>query len=249
MATAYAMIANGGKYVRATLIDRIQDRWGRSIWRHDDRRCENCSAAQWNGQAEPDIPDDRRQIIDPHTAYQMTSIMQGVVQRGTATIIKKYLPNTDIAGKTGTTNDEKDAWFVGFTPDLVCGVFIGFDTPKPMGKGSTGGHVAAPVFGEFMKMALGDKRVPFRQPPGIKLVRVDRNTGQRVSGGGPDTIMEAFKPGEEPDDAYSVIGFSNAQPERDGEAPPTTGTSWGGNPPPYPPRDRYIPPSRGGRVW
>ncbi len=248
MATAYAMIANGGKYVRATLIDRIQDRWGRSVWRHDDRRCENCSVPQWNGQPEPDVPDDRRQIVDPHTAYQMTSIMQGVVQRGTATILKKYLPNTDIAGKTGTTNDEKDAWFVGFSPDLVCGVFVGFDTPKPMGKGATGGQVAAPIFGEFMKMALGDKRVPFRQPPGIKLVRVDRNSGQRVSGGGADTLMEAFKPGEEPDDAYSVIGFSNAQPERD-DAGQRSGASWDGAPPPFPSRDRYIPPSRGGRVW
>jgi len=212
MTTAYAMLANGGKYVRATLIDRIQDRWGRTVWRHDDRQCTNCKADKWEGQDEPDIPDDRKQIIDPHTAYQMTSIMEGVVQRGTATVIKSMVPNVPFAGKTGTTNDEKDAWFVGYTPDLVVGVFLGYDTPKPMGKGGTGGQLSAPIFANFMKMALADKKpVPFRVPPGIKLVRVNPKTGLRATGG--DGILEAFKPGEEPDDAYSVIGFSDTGTE------------------------------------
>ncbi len=129
MATAYSSLANGGKQVRATLIDRIQDRWGKTVWRHDERECASCK----NGRPdqEPDLVDDRKQIVDPHTAYQMTSIMEGVVQRGTGARIKEILPNVPVAGKTGTTNEEKDAWFVGYTADLVVGVFIGYDTPRP----------------------------------------------------------------------------------------------------------------------
>ncbi|MCB1520161.1 MAG: penicillin-binding protein 1A [Hyphomicrobiaceae bacterium] len=208
MVTAYSMVANGGKQVQATFIDRIQDRWGRTVWRHDDRQCATCKAEAWNNQAEPEVPDDRRQIIDPHTAYQITSIMEGVVQRGTATSLKAL--GMPLAGKTGTSNDEKDAWFIGFTPDLVVGVFVGYDIPRPMGKGQTGGAVAAPIFGDFIKMALADKPpVPFRVPPGIRLVRVNIKTGLRAEAGDPDAITEAFKPGEEPDDAYSVIGFTD----------------------------------------
>jgi len=210
MCAAYSVLANGGKQVQPTLIDRIQDRWGHAIWRHDKRECKDCRAQKWEGQPEPVLAEDRKQIIDPHSAYQMTSMMEGVVQRGTATIISKMLPNVPIAGKTGTSNDEKDAWFIGYTPDLVVGVFIGYDTPKPMGKGMTGGHVAGPIFGNFMKMALADKKaVPFRIPPGIKLVRVSLRTGLRVQGGESDTVLEAFKPYEDPDDAYSVIGFTD----------------------------------------
>jgi penicillin-binding protein 1A len=210
MCAAYSVLANGGKQVQPTLIDRIQDRWGHPIWRHDKRECKDCKAEKWQGQPEPVLPEDRKQVIDPHSAYQMTSMMEGVVQRGTATIISKMLPNVPIAGKTGTSNDEKDAWFIGYTPDLVVGVFVGYDTPRPLGKGMTGGHVAAPIFGNFMKMALADKKaVPFRQPPGIRLVRVSLRTGLRAQPGEPDTVMEAFKPFEEPDDAYSVIGFTD----------------------------------------
>jgi penicillin-binding protein 1A len=208
MATAYCMLANGGRKVRATLIDRIQDRWGRTVWRHDQRVCENCKAEEWRGQDEPQIFDDRQQIIDPHTAYQMTSILEGVVQYGTGRSLKKL--GRTLAGKTGTTNKEKDAWFVGYSPDLVVGVFVGYDTPRPMGKGQTGGRVAAPIFGSFMKKALADKpATPFRIPPGIKLVRINHRTGLRASADQPDTIMEAFKPGGGPDDAYSVIGMSD----------------------------------------
>jgi len=210
MTTAYAMLANGGKQIHATLIDRIQDRWGHTIWRHDERECRGCKAERWQGQPEPEIADDRHSIIDPYTAYQITSMMEGVVQRGTGTVIKQILPNVPIAGKTGTTNDEKDAWFIGYTPDLVVGVFIGYDTPRHLGKGMTGGHVAAPIFGQFMKLALADKKaVPFRVPPGVKLIRVSLRTGLRAQGGEADTVLEAFKPNEEPDDAYSVIGFTN----------------------------------------
>ncbi|MCP4781693.1 MAG: penicillin-binding protein 1A [Hyphomicrobium sp.] len=210
IATAYCMLANGGRQVRATLIDRIQDRWGRTVWRHDQRVCENCKAEEWTGQDEPQIFDDRQQIIDPHTAYQMTSILEGVVQYGTGRSLKKL--GRPLAGKTGTTNEEKDAWFVGYSPDLVVGVFVGYDTPRPMGKGQTGGRVAAPVFGSFMKKALADEpAAPFRIPPGIKLVRINHRTGLRASADQPDTIIEAFKPGGGPDDAYSVIGMSDVQ--------------------------------------
>jgi len=211
MTTAYCMIANGGKQVHATLIDRIQDRWGKSVWRHDDRDCTGCKVeGGYSGQAEPDIPDDRKQILDPHTAYQMTSIMEGVVQRGTATVIReKYLPNTPVAGKTGTTNEEKDAWFIGYTPDLAVGVFVGYDTPKPMGKGNTGGKLAAPIFGDFVKQVQGDKpAADFRRPPGIRYFNVDLKTGLRAQPGqtGRTIIQEYFKPGEEPDDPSSAIG-------------------------------------------
>ena len=210
MCAAYSVLANGGKQVQPTLIDRIQDRWGHAIWRHDKRECKGCKVEKWEGQPEPVLPEDRKQVLDPHSAYQMTSMMEGVVQRGTATIISKMLPNVSIAGKTGTSNDEKDAWFIGYTPDLVVGVFVGYDTPRHLGKGMTGGHVAAPIFGNFMKMALADKKaVPFRIPPGIKLVRVSLRTGLRAQGGEPDTVQEAFKPFEEPDDAYSVVGFTD----------------------------------------
>jgi len=208
MATAYCMLANGGRKVRATLIDRIQDRWGRTVWRHDQRVCENCKAEEWTGQDEPQIFDDRQQIIDPHTAYQLTSILEGVVQYGTGRSLKKL--GRPLAGKTGTTNKEKDAWFVGYSPDLVVGVFVGYDTPRPMGKGQTGGRVAAPIFGSFMKKALADEpATPFRIPSGIKLVRINHRTGLRASADQPDTIIEAFKPGGGPDDAYSVIGMSD----------------------------------------
>ena len=224
IATAYCMLANGGKTVRPTLIDRIQDRWGKSVWRHDARECTGCNAEQWAGQEEPDIPDDRRQIIDAQTAYQMTSILEGVIQRGTATSLKSL--NRPLAGKTGTTNEEKDAWFVGYTPDLVVGVFVGFDTPRPMGKGNTGGAVAAPIFGNFVKQALADQpAVPFRMPPGIKLVRVNLKTGLRTSPDDPNAIMEAFKTDEEPDDAYSVIGFTDPYAQSS-SAGPSSSDAW-----------------------
>ena len=207
MAQGYAVLANGGKQVRATLIDRIQDRWGKTIWRHDDRECVKCKSEKMTD--EPDLVDDRKQLIDPHTAYQMTSIMEGVVQRGTGAKIREIVPNVPIAGKTGTTNDEKDAWFVGYTPDLVVGVFIGYDTPKPMGKGMTGGNIAAPIFGNFMKLALADRKVGlFRQPAGIKSMRINKLTGIRAAGDEKETIWEFFKPGEEPDDASSALGIT-----------------------------------------
>jgi len=205
MTTAYSIIANGGRKLKPTLIDRIQDRYGKTIFRHEERVCEGCAAASWNGQDEPKLTDTREQILDPMTAYQITSMMEGVVLRGTAPVVRKV--GKPVAGKTGTTNDERDAWFVGFSPDLAAGVYVGFDKPKPMGRGSTGGHLAAPIFTEFMKMALEDHpSVPFRVPRGIKLIPINRKTGLRASAGGPGVILEAFKPGMGPPDSYDIIG-------------------------------------------
>jgi len=208
MATAYATIANGGRKVRPTLIDRIQDRYGRTIFKHDSRICDGCTQDAWEGQDEPELIDNREQVLDPMTAYQITSMMEGVVQRGTATGVRAV--GRPVAGKTGTTNDEKDAWFMGFTPDLVVGVFVGYDNPKPMGRGATGGHVAAPIFTDFMKQALADKPpVEFRVPKGLQLIPINRRTGLRAQAGTPGTILEAFKPGMAPPDSYSIIGFQD----------------------------------------
>ena len=197
MVGAYGMIANGGKQISPTLIDRIQDRYGRTIWQHDDRDCVNCDAREWSGQDEPELVDDRPQIIDPMSAYQMVSIMEGVVQRGTAQKLKVL--ERPIAGKTGTTNDEKDGWFIGFTPDLVVGAYMGFDNPSPMGHGETGGNVSAPIVREFFRIALADQPpIPFRAPTGIKFVRVNLKTGLPAGHNDPKAIMEAFKPTQDP---------------------------------------------------
>ncbi len=228
MVTAYSMFANGGKRIKSSLIDRIQDRYGRTIFKHDQRECRGCDANDgWKNQPEPSLVDRREQVMDPMTAYQITSMMEGVVQRGTATVIKEV--GKPIAGKTGTTNDEKDVWFVGFSPDLAVGVYIGYDKPRHLGRGQTGGHLAAPVVRDFMKLALADKpAVPFRVPAGIKLIRIDAKSGLRVGPGeGGRTILEAFKPGTAPPDNYSIIGVADA----DGR---------GGAPSGYPDAERTI---------
>jgi len=220
MVTAYAMIANGGRRVTATLIDRIQDRYGRTIYRHDQRECRGCDARKWENQPEPGLIDRRERVLDPMTAYQITEIMEGVIQRGTATVIREV--GKPIAGKTGTTNDEKDAWFVGFTPDLVVGVYMGYDKPRHLGRGATGGHLSAPIAKDFFKTALADKpATPFHVPLGIKLIRVDVKTGQRAGPGTTNAILEAFKPGTAPpdNDAIAAMGGTEAigvSPEADG---------------------------------
>ena len=209
MTTGYAMLANGGYQVKSTVIDRIQDRYGKTLYSHDERTCPECSSTAWQNQAEPRLVDKRKQIIDPHTAYQITSMMEGVVKRGTGVRVGRALPGLSLAGKTGTTNDEKDAWFMGFSPDLVVGVFVGFDNPTPMGKGETGGGVASPIFRDFMKMTTkGKKAIPFRIPPGVRLVRINRKTGVRASRGESNAILEAFKPGTSPPDPSSIDGWS-----------------------------------------
>jgi penicillin-binding protein 1A len=205
MVTAYSMLDNGGRRVKPTLIDRIQDRYGHTIYKHDARECRGCDADKWRDQPEPSLVDRREQVIDPMTAYQITSMMEGVVQRGTATVVRDV--GKPIAGKTGTTNDEKDVWFIGFSPDIVCGVYMGYDKPRHIARLATGGHLAAPVVRDFLKVALADKPpIPFRVPPGIKLIRVDAKTGMRAGPGDTHVILEAFKPGTAPPDSYSVIG-------------------------------------------
>jgi len=222
MVTAYSMFDNGGRRVIPTLIDRIQDRYGHTIFKHDQRECIGCDAAKWDNQVEPTLVDRREQVIDAMTAYQITSLMEGVVQRGTATVVREV--GKPIAGKTGTTNDEKDVWFIGFSPDIVCGVYMGFDKPRHIGRLATGGHLAAPIVKDFLKVALVDKPpIPFNVPPGIKLIRVDAKTGMRAGPGDIKVILEAFKPGTAPPDSYSVIGAETAN------GVPTTGAPDGGN--------------------
>ncbi len=220
MATAYAMIANGGRRVTSTMIDRIQDRYGRTIYKHDQRECRGCDAKKWENQPEPGLIDRREQVLDPMTTYQITSIMEGVIQRGTAAVLNEV--KKPIAGKTGTTNDEKDAWFIGFTPDLVVGVYMGYDKPRHLGRDATGGHLSAPIAKDFFKAALADKpAMPFRVPPGIKLIRVDVKTGQRAGPGTTGVILEAFKPGTAPPENNAIAGMGGAEtvgvsPEADG---------------------------------
>jgi penicillin-binding protein 1A len=206
MVSAYSVMANGGRQIKPSLIDRIQDRYGKTVFKHDERGCEGCVATSWLDQPEPELVDNAEQVLDPMTAYQITSMMEGVVQRGTAVTIAEL--GRPIAGKTGTTNDEKDAWFIGFTPNMVAGLYIGYDKPQPLGKGVTGGVLAAPIFKEFMKQALeGTPTVDFRVPEGMKLISINRKTGMQAGEGEAGTIMEAFKPGTGPADSYWVIGM------------------------------------------
>ena len=215
LTNAYAMLVNGGKKITPTLIDRIQDRYGRTTFRADTRPCPNCGdLIRWDAQPTPDVPDGREQIADERTVYQMVSILEGVVQRGTAA--KLAALGIPLGGKTGTTNKSKDTWFIGFTPDLVVGVFVGFDEPKSLGKRETGGSTAAPIFGEFMKQALKDTPpTPFRVPPGIKNVRINADTGRAAQPGDKHMIWEAFVAGTEPNlDDYvldtNVVGGDQA---------------------------------------
>jgi penicillin-binding protein 1A len=261
MVTAYSMFANGGRRVKPTLIDRIQDRYGHTIFKHDARECRGCEAPDgWKNQAEPQLVDRREQVLDAMTAYQITSMMEGVVQAGTATVVKEV--GKPIAGKTGTTNDEKDAWFIGFSPDLVVGIYVGYDKPRHLGRGATGGHLAAPIARDFLKLALADKpAVPFRVPAGIKLIRVDAKSGMRAGPESGRTILEAFKPGTAPPDNYAVIGVADAEgrsappppgygyPEERGVPPPPPGyyrEDRAVRPPPGYQDDRFMRPSTGG---
>jgi len=206
MVSAYSVMANGGLQIKPSLIDRIQDRYGKTVYKHDERGCDGCVAEEWTNQTEPELIDTADQVLDPMTAYQITSMMEGVVLRGTATTLLEL--KRPIAGKTGTTNDEKDAWFVGFTPNLVVGLYVGFDQPQTLGKGTTGGGLAAPIFKEFMAEALKDTPpAEFQVPEGMTLIAINRKTGMRANEGDAGTIMEAFKPGTGPADSYWVIGM------------------------------------------
>lgn len=217
LTAAYAMLVNGGKQITPTLIDRVQDRHGRTIYRHDDRPCEGCVLeASYDGSPPPVLPDDREQLVDPASAYQMVSMLEGVVERGTATTVRAV--GKPLAGKTGTTNDYKDAWFVGFSPDLAVGVYVGFDQPSYLGPRQAGGAVAAPVFRDFMADALQDApATPFRVPENVRLVRVVRETGEPARSGGSGVIWEAFREGTGPGDGPGLL---DGAPVGSAAAPP-----------------------------
>lgn len=202
MAGAYAMLVNGGKKIMPTVIDRVQDRNGKTIYRHDTRPCGACLNNSWTGNVEtPVVTDNRVQLTHPWHAYQMINMLQGVIERGTATSLKEL--GQPIAGKTGTTNDSRDTWFVGATTDLVVASYVGFDQPKTLGGRETGGSVALPIVKEFFKTALKDHPgKPFPVPPGISLVRVNPRTGERLGALDATGIWEAFIPGTEPDPDY-----------------------------------------------
>ncbi len=208
MTAAYATIANGGKRITPTLIDRVQDRYGETIFKHDERICDGCNVDTWANQPEPLIIDNREQVLDPMTAFQITSMMEDVVRRGTG--YQAHILNRPVAGKTGTTTDYKDAWFIGFTPSLAVGVYVGYDNPRPLGR-QTGGSLATPIFTAFMQDALkGKPPTPFNMPSGMSQDWIDKTTGVAATAGS-DAILEAFKPGTGPNLVTSVIGVdSNA---------------------------------------
>ena len=197
LTTAYAMLVNGGKRIEPALIERIQDRHGTTISRRDARPCPGCQNVDWEGQPAPLLPDEREQVVSPERAYQMVNLLTGVVERGTGMRARSI--DKPVAGKTGTTDDSRDAWFIGFTPDLVVGVFVGFDQPKSLGGDEQGASVALPIFVQFMEAALkGQPATPFRVPPGVRLVRVDAETGLLPGNGTQVAILEAYMPGTEP---------------------------------------------------
>ena len=198
LTAAYGQLVNGGRKIDVSLIDRIQDRFGQTIMRHDKRDCSACDApAGWDNQNVPALNDLREQLTDPASAYQMVSMLEGVITRGTGRRIADA--GLVVAGKTGTTNDNTNAWFVGFSPDLVAGVYVGYDTPRPLGKRETGSTAAVPIFKQFMVDALaGQPLIPFRRPGGITLVPVHAETGERVLPDHEMAVFEVFKPGQRP---------------------------------------------------
>ncbi len=212
MVSAYAMFANGGVRVTPTLVDRVQDRWGRTIYRHDQRNCENCKVASIAPGLGPLITSTRARVLDPITAYQLTSMMRDVVKRGTAAgWVKLPFP---VAGKTGTTNGAKDVWFVGFTPNIVAGCYMGMDIPRPLGRGAYGATLCGPVFTKFMKAAVARYGTSdFKVPEGGVFVKIDRYTGERLpdDATGDNVVAELFRKGDEPAfGALSVVdgGFA-----------------------------------------
>jgi penicillin-binding protein 1A len=212
MTAAYAIFVNGGKKVTPTLIDRVQDRHGKTIFRHDERPCEGCRVDDVPTTfTAPELPDTREQVADPRIAYQIVSMLEGVVQRGTGQKIKVL--GRPLAGKTGTTNDSFDTWFIGFSPDLVVGVYVGFDEPRSLGPKETGASVSVPIFRDIMGEELkGKPAIPFRVPPGILLVRTDPTTGLPSTPGGKAVILEPFIPGTQPTGPGTVVNGNSVEP-------------------------------------
>jgi penicillin-binding protein 1A len=223
MTNAFAILANQGREVKPSLIDSIQDRNGKAIYRADTRPCEGCNAPDWNGRPMPRPPLRTKQVMDAMTAYQMVHILEGVITRGTAQNLRDL--NRPIFGKTGTSTGPTNVWFVGGTPEVVAGTYLGFDQPRPMGHYAQGGRLAAPIFKAFAKQAFKDMApVPFRAPTGIRMVRIDRRSGRKVYGAWPTStdpkaavIWEAFKPESEPKrtaSRYQVVDRTELLKER-----------------------------------
>ena len=217
LTAAYGMLVNGGKEITPSLIDRVQDRYGRTIYRHDARDCSGCSVADgWSGQPIPVLDDTRQQLTEPTSAFQMVSMLEGVIKRGTGRRIDKL--DLVVAGKTGTTNDNTNGWFIGFTPDLAVGVFVGYDTPRALGKRETGSTVAVPIFGDFIATASAGKPViPFRRPGGVTIIPVHSETGERVLPDHEKAIFEVFKPGQRPGGTLIDVPGSSARTSDDDE--------------------------------
>jgi len=198
MVAAYAMFANGGERVEPTLVDRVQDRYGKTIYRHDTRKCEDCSADSLPPGQAVNINSDRERVMNAITAYQLTSMMEGVIKRGSGTGVHLPVP---VAGKTGTTNDAKDVWFIGFTSNIVAGCYMGFDTPRTLGPGAFGGTLCVPIFQAFMEKAVQRfGGTEFKVPPGGHFINIDRFTGAQLPEGasGDNVQPEYFRDGEEP---------------------------------------------------
>lgn len=196
LASAYSALVNGGKKVEPTILDRVQDGRGKTIFVHGDKTCADCQQDEFYGGPPPQLPDEREVAVDPVTAYQVTFMLKGVVDNGTGWRARAL--ERPMAGKTGTTNDSYDTWFMGFSPDLVAGVYVGMDTPEQMGV-ETGSSAASPIFVDFMAEALKNKaKVPFRIPEGVTLSPVNRDTGEPSYIGAENFILEAFRPGTEP---------------------------------------------------
>jgi len=219
LATSYAMMVNGGKKIYPSMIEKIQDREGKTIYKRDKRNCKNCYVNNINEFVErspqslamPDLEDDRDQVTDTATAYQITSMLHGVVERGTASKAKSI--GKIVAGKTGTTNNSYDSWFVGFSPDLVMAVYVGYDNPQSLGNDETGASVAMPIFIDFMKDALKDKSsIPFRVPSSVKLVKIDKTTGKYPTPTTPKSqiFFEALKLNDEISENQDLISQENA---------------------------------------
>ncbi len=201
------MIANGGKWVAPTLIERLQDRKGKTIESHQTRELQGIAFDSWMYQAVPPLVDIRKEVLDPAIAYQIVSMLQGAITHGTGRRVRPIMDrDIPLAGKTGSTNEHFDSWFIGFSPNLLVCVYVGFDGPKTLGIKEGGAKVALPIFAHFMKEALKDTpAVPFRVPPGVRLVKVDRISGQKTKGDGPNVIIEAFRQNQIPEGSVANI--------------------------------------------
>ncbi|WP_408592229.1 penicillin-binding protein 1A [Paracoccus marcusii] len=211
MVAAYAMFANGGERVEPTLVDRVQDRRGRTVYRHDQRVCETCAMQAMPAGQAPVIDTNRERVMDAVTAYQLTSMLEGAVERGSGSGVDLPVP---IAGKTGTTNDAKDVWFIGYSSNIVAGCYLGYDQPRSLGERAYGGTLCVPVFNAFMREAVAEYGgTEFTVPPGGYWVKIDRITGQRLpdDATGPNVIAEYFRDGTDPDwlTPYVVSGFGD----------------------------------------